>query len=98
VRQAMAFCELGLAGLATSEKAALGQKVGSGGAMDCAVHASSTEQGTVGRVDDRIHSQRGDVGLENCDSVAHLFLCVCPRESAWAEVPSFTQETSAANY
>jgi hypothetical protein len=56
------FC---LAGRAAVETAALGQQFGTGRAMDSAIHATAAEQRRIGRVDDGVNAQRGDVGNED---------------------------------
>ena len=69
--QPVAARDLGLAGLAAAERAAFGEQLRPGGAMDGAVHAPAAEQGRLGRVDDGVHVEAGDVGLQDLDPVRH---------------------------
>jgi hypothetical protein len=39
--------------------------------MNGAIHAATTEQGRVGRVDDGVHVEAGDVGLQDLDPARH---------------------------
>src|SRR5262245_31508085 len=50
------------AGVAAAERAALGQKLWPGGAMDGAVDAAAAEEGAVRGIDDGRDVERGDVG------------------------------------
>ena len=61
-RQPIAQGDLGAAGLAAMERAALGGKLRSGRAMDRTVHAAAAEQGAIGGVDDGVNAQCRDVG------------------------------------
>jgi hypothetical protein len=53
---------LGGAGVAAAERATLGEKVRSRGAMDGAVDAAAAQQRAVGGVDDGLDIERRDVG------------------------------------
>ena len=55
------------AGVTAVERAALGEKVRSGGAMDGAVDAATAEQRAVGRVDDGLDIERRDIGDANLE-------------------------------
>jgi hypothetical protein len=55
------FC---LAGRAAVEVTTLGEQFGAGRAMNSAIHAAAAEQRRIGRVDDGVNAQRGDVGNE----------------------------------
>src|SRR5262245_14843671 len=59
--EAIAARDLGGAGIAAAERAAFGEQVRPGGAMDGAVDAAAAEQRPVGGVDDGPHIERGDV-------------------------------------
>ena len=83
--EAIAARDLGLAGLAAAERAAFGEQLRPGGAMDGAVDAAAAEQGGVGRVDDGVDVERGDVGLEDLDAVRHG--CPPPRSARELKPP-----------
>jgi len=61
-RQAIPPGDLGAAGLAAMERAALGEKRGPGRAVDRTIHAATAEQRPVGGVDDGVNAQCRDVG------------------------------------
>src|SRR4051812_39430313 len=61
-RQAIALGDLRVAGLAAVERAALSDKLRSGGTMDRAIDPAATEQRGVGGIDDGIDFERDDVG------------------------------------
>jgi hypothetical protein len=63
--QVVAGGEPGVAGRAAAELAALGEQALAGAAVDRAVDPAAAEQAGVGRVDDRVDLQRGDVALED---------------------------------
>ena len=65
--EAIAAGDLGGTGVAAAQRLALGQQLGSGGAMDGAVDAAAAEQRPVGRVDDGIDVERRDVGDANLE-------------------------------
>ena len=54
--------DLGGTGVAAAQRLALGQELGSGGAMDGAVDAAAAEQRPVGGIDDGVDVERRDVG------------------------------------
>src|ERR1700738_1519551 len=54
--------DLGGAGLTAAELFAFAFEIGSGGAMDRAVHSSAAQQRAIGCVDDTMDVQRGDGG------------------------------------
>ena len=60
--------DLGAPGVAAAERAALGEQLGPGGAVDRAVHAAAAQERIVGGVDDGIHRQCSDVGFD-CDQL-----------------------------
>ena len=64
-RQPIAPGDLGVAGRAAIERAALGEQFGPGGAMDRAVNAAPAEQRRIGGVDDGVNAQRRDVGNDD---------------------------------
>ena len=53
--QPVSLGDLGIAGLAATERPALGQQLRSRRAMDTAIHAATTQQRFVRRIDDGIH-------------------------------------------
>ena len=61
-RKPIAAGDLGGAGGAAAERAALGDQFRAGGAMDGAVDAAAAEQRRVGRIDDGVDVERRDVG------------------------------------
>src|SRR5438105_4517984 len=66
-RQPPAGRQLGVAGGAAAELAALGQDRGSAGAVDRAVDPAAAQQRRVGRIDDRVGRLRGDVAAHQLD-------------------------------
>jgi len=66
-RQPPAARQLGVAGGAAAELAALGQDRGSAGAVDRAVDPAAAQQRRVGRIDDRVGRLRGDVAAHQLD-------------------------------
>ena len=56
-RQPIAAGDLGVAGLAAMERAAFGEQLGPGGAMDRAVDAAAAEQRRIRGVDDGVNAQ-----------------------------------------
>lgn len=48
--------DLGIAGLATVQRAAFGNKFGAGRAVDGAIDATAAQQRRIGRVDDRVNA------------------------------------------
>ena len=56
------FGDFGAAGLAAMERAAFGQQLGPGRAMDRAIHPATAEQRGVRGVDDGVNAQGRDVG------------------------------------
>src|SRR5712691_10420229 len=63
-RQPIAAGELGVSGRAAAERAALGEELGSRGAVDRAVHAAAAEQRVVRGVDDGVHGEPRDIGFD----------------------------------
>jgi hypothetical protein len=63
--QPISLGDLGIAGLATMQHAALGNELGTRGAMDRAVDAAPAEQRRVRGVDDGVNAQSGDVSSED---------------------------------
>src|SRR5512133_410049 len=72
--QIIAPGELGVAGFAAAQSGAFLQQPRPGGPVNGAVDATATQQGVVGGIDDGIHCQGGDVGLNNFDGSFHRFL------------------------
>jgi len=54
--------DLRRAGFAAAERSAFGQQIGTRPAVDSAVHAATTKQRAVRRIDDGVDAKRGDVG------------------------------------
>ena len=61
----IAFGDLGFAGLAAVEHPAFGQKFWPGGSMDRTIDAAPAQQRRIGRVDDGVNAQCGDVGNDD---------------------------------
>jgi hypothetical protein len=55
-RKPVTLGNFGIAGRAAAKRAAFGEQLRSGGAMDCAIDASSTEQRGICGVDDGINA------------------------------------------
>lgn len=55
-------------GFAAAERAAFGQQIRSGGAVNCAVDPAPAKQCAIGGVDDGVGIERGDVGDANVDA------------------------------
>ena len=66
--QAVALGDLGVAGLAAVQRAALFQKLRAGRAMDRAIDAAAAQQAFVGGVDDRIDVEPGDVAFDDLEA------------------------------
>ena len=64
-RKPIAFGDLGVAGRAAMQHAALGEQFRAGGAMDRAIDAAPAKERRVGRVDDGVNAQCGDVGNDD---------------------------------
>src|SRR5215831_5812542 len=69
--EAIAPRDPGLASLAATEAATLLQELRPRRAMDGAVHAASAQQRGIGRVDDGMHREGGDVGVDGVESGGH---------------------------
>ena len=77
------FGDLGVTGRTTIQRAALGKQFGACCAMDRAIDATSAEQGRIGRVDDGVNAQCGDVGNDNFQPrLADLARCEAQAEAA----------------
>jgi len=63
--------DAGLAGRAAADAAALGQQAGARRTVDGPVNTAAAQQAFVGRIDDGVNFQRGDVAI--MDRKAHLF-------------------------
>jgi hypothetical protein len=61
-RQAISEGDLGVAGLAAMERAAFGEKLRPGGAMNRTIDAAAPQQRRVRGVDDGVNAQGRDVG------------------------------------
>jgi hypothetical protein len=66
-RQPEPGSDLGVAGSAATERTARGQQLRPGRTMDGAVDAAATQQRAVRRIDDRIDSQRGNIGDDDLE-------------------------------
>jgi hypothetical protein len=64
----VALGDLGVAGVAAVESAALGEQLGARRAMDRAIDATAAEQRTIRGVDDGVNAQGSDVGDDNLAS------------------------------
>lgn len=65
--QSIAFRDLGLTCFTTFESAALRQQQRPGSFMDGTIHPTTAEEGGVGGVDNGVHVESGNVGLEGFD-------------------------------
>ncbi|MNN71633.1 hypothetical protein D3C81_1875870 [compost metagenome] len=78
-RQCMPSSSADLAGGAANAGAkfrqllAFGQQAGAGGTVDGAVHTAAAQQGFVGRVDDGVNGQLGDVALPDFNAHGMIF-------------------------
>src|SRR4051812_8362472 len=70
-RQAIAFGDLGIAGLAAVERPALGQQLLTRGTMDRAIDPAAAEQRFIRGVDDGVHREGDDVGLDGAEGRGH---------------------------
>ena len=61
----VAFGDLGVAGLAAVQCPAFDQQFRSGSIMDSAIDAAPAKERRIGRVDDSVNAQRGDVGNDD---------------------------------
>src|SRR5206468_10558145 len=92
-RQAVTSGDLGVAGLAAVEHAALGHELRPRRTMDRTIDAAAAEQGRVRRVDDSVNAQGGDVGNDDFQPRrANL-----AREAAQAEAAALTMTPLSAN-
>jgi hypothetical protein len=55
-RKPVAFGDLGIAGRAAAERAAFGEQLTPGGAMDCAIDPAAAQQRAIGGVDDGVNA------------------------------------------
>ena len=62
-RQIEAGCDPCLAARTATNSAAGGQQPRPGRAMNRAIHTTTAEQAFIGSIDDRVHAQRGDIGM-----------------------------------
>jgi len=67
-RQPIAAGDLRVAGGAAAERSALAQQFRPGRAVDCAIDPAAAEQAGIRRVDDRVHRETRDVGLDGAQS------------------------------
>ncbi|MEA2897290.1 MAG: hypothetical protein QOJ84_2905 [Bradyrhizobium sp.] len=66
-RQLVALGDFGVAGCAAIKRAAFGEQLRPGGAMDRAIDAASAQQRGIRGVDDGVNTQRGDVGDDDLE-------------------------------
>ena len=94
-RQSIAARDARLAGRAAAERAAFGQQFRSGRAVDRTVDAAAAQQRRIGRVDDRVDVEPGDVDiLRGDDGVRHdrntvrslSFFCKSASGQAWRAI------------
>ena len=64
-RQPVTSGDFGVARLAATQRTAFGQQLGTGRAMDCAIHAAAAEQRGIRGVNDGVNLQACDVGNDN---------------------------------
>lgn len=72
----VALGDLRLARLATVQAHALAHQIGTGSPVNHAIHAASTHERGVGRIDDGIDIKLGDIAFEDLEVGGHCFL-VC---------------------
>ena len=63
--------DVNIAGFAAAQQTTLGQQARPSRTMNGAIHSASTQQRTVGRVDDRVDRLPGYVSLKNLNGTAH---------------------------
>jgi hypothetical protein len=85
--------DFGVAGFAAIERAALGQQLGPGRVMDCAIDAAPAEQRRIRGVDDGVNAQACDVGNDDFQPR----LTDLARQSAQAEAAALTVTPLSAN-
>ena len=85
--------DLGVAGRAAIQRAALGKQFGAGGAMDRAIDAAAAEQRRIRGVDDGVNAQCGDVGNDDFQPR----LADLARAQAQAEAAALTVTPLSAN-
>lgn len=69
--EVVAPCQPRLAGWTAANAAAGGEQVRSGGPMNGPVDAATAKQRRIGGIDDGVHIQRRDVGLDDLDAMRH---------------------------
>src|SRR5262245_16100470 len=79
--QAKARRDLGLARRAAAEQPAGGLQLGARGPMDGAVNPAAAHERAVGGIDDGIDVERGDISLDDVDTLGHGSLPV--RRARW---------------
>lgn len=57
----------GIAGCTAVQCAALGKQLGSCGPVNCTVNTATAKQRRIGRVDDGVNAERGDVGNDDLE-------------------------------
>ena len=70
-RQSVSAGDLGLSGFASAQRAALCQKFRARRAMDGTIHTTAAQKACVGRVDNRVGLNLGDISLNDLDSCLH---------------------------
>ncbi len=65
--QTVALRDLGIAGRTSPERPALGQKLGTGSVVDCAINAASAKERRICGVDDGVNAECRDVGDDNLE-------------------------------
>ena len=73
-RQAVSAGDLGLAGSAAAQRPALLEQLRSRRTVDAAIHAASTQQRLIRRVDDSVHAHFRDI-VSNDDKGHDTHLC-----------------------
>jgi hypothetical protein len=64
-RQAVASGDLGFAGSAAAKRAAFGEQLQASRAMDRAINAATAQERSIGRIDDGVNAECGDVGNDD---------------------------------
>src|SRR5437870_10504083 len=94
----IAFCDLGSARGATIELAALLEKLRTGSAMNGAVHAATSQQRGVSRVDDGIHRLLGNVPFNKFKTIDHGNTLCCGKRLPASSVMSKIECTRVQHF
>ena len=82
--ESIAWCDLGLAGIAAGKDFAGSAKLRTSRAMNGAVDTAAAEQRLVGGIDDGVDLKLGDVAFDDLDVVEHGVLRRVTKQSSSA--------------